>query len=325
MNTSVSQTFLTAKSPVWDRMGSLDLSIVVPFYQYDAAPLVLDLTLKLTTCSDNVELVLLDDGSPDESYFEQIKVLIRDSTIPVIVVRSQRNLGRSSARNALVDFARAPFLLFLDSDMLPDRADYLDKYLAEIRAGTVFAYGGRSVTRCGDISPEHELHWYFTKRFEQLPAHTRETDPAVYFLSSNFIVRRDIIQSIPLDARFTGWGWEDCEWAYRVNALHPLKHIDNSATHLGLIDLLTIRRKYEESVPNFKLVLRIYPELVNKMTLYRVARILSACRMGVMARGVSIRLMESRWLPFALRVRALQIYKAALYSDVLPSQPSDGA
>jgi glycosyltransferase involved in cell wall biosynthesis len=323
MNKSIDQRFSTVKSPIWDRMISPDLSIVVPFHQYDATPLLVDLTAKLAASAENVELVLLDDGSPDESHFERIAVLIRDSAIPVKAVRSHRNLGRSGARNALVDFARAPYLLFLDSDMLPDRADYLERYLAEIHAGTVFAYGGRSVARCGTIAPEHELHWYFTKRFEQLPASTRAKDPAVYFLSSNFIVRRDIIQRIPLDARFTGWGWEDCEWAHRVIAVHPLKHINNSATHLGLIDLPTIRSKYQESVLNFALVLRNCPELVNRMALYRAARKLSIWQMGNLARFLSIALMETRWLPLALRARALQIYKAALYSDVFRPQKAD--
>lgn len=309
---------IVVTSAGWNDTEMPALSIVVPFYQYDPRPLILDLAAKMSKSSERIELILLDDGSPDTCFFDAVATALAEVRASVKVVRSHRNLGRSEARNGLVEFSRAPFLIFLDSDMLPDDADYLERYIAEIRAGTALAYGGRSVSRCRTVKAQHQLHWYFTKRFEQVPAAIRSSDPAIYFLSSNFLVRRDIIKAIPLDARFSGWGWEDCEWAHRVGLAYTLKHIDNPATHLGLIDLASIKKKYQESVANFALILHNCPALVQGTVLLKVTELLAKWHLGRVTEMLTEALLDRTWLPLSARSRLLQFYKASLYSRVIP-------
>ena len=60
------------------------------------------------------------------------------------------------------------------------------------------------------------------------------TAPEKYVFTSNLLIRRDVFDAEPFDAGFVGWGWEDVEWGMRVSRRHPIAHIDNPATHLGL-------------------------------------------------------------------------------------------
>ena len=87
-------------------------SIIVPIY---------DVERYLTQCIESVlaqdysnyELILVDDGSPDNSIDICIKYAKQYSNIVVI---HKINGGLSDARNAGIQIARGEYLMFLDSD-----------------------------------------------------------------------------------------------------------------------------------------------------------------------------------------------------------------
>ena len=108
------------------------ISIIVPIYGVESY---------LCTCIDSIleqtfsdfELILVDDGSPDNCGVICDDYAAKDSRVRVI---HQENQGLSCARNTGIDAARGRFLCFVDSDDLvaPDYCRVLYDLLAESTA-----------------------------------------------------------------------------------------------------------------------------------------------------------------------------------------------
>ena len=78
------------------------------------------------------------------------------------------------------------------------------------------------------------VHRALSGASECLPASERAKQPEKYVYTSNLLVRRDVFAAEAFDPGFSGWGWEDVEWAMRVSRRFEVVHIDNPATHLEL-------------------------------------------------------------------------------------------
>lgn len=92
------------------------ISVIVPVYKVeDYICRCLDSLVAQTY--QNLEIILVDDGSPDSSGAICEKYAARDKRIKVI---HKENGGLSSARNAALDVATGAYIAFLDSD------DWLD-------------------------------------------------------------------------------------------------------------------------------------------------------------------------------------------------------
>lgn len=92
------------------------VSIIVPVYD---AEQFLDRCIEsaLHQTYQNLEIVLVDDGSPDRCGDICDRHAKEDNRIVVI---HQENAGPSAARNTGLDAAKGDFIYFLDSD------DYID-------------------------------------------------------------------------------------------------------------------------------------------------------------------------------------------------------
>lgn len=85
------------------------------------------------------ELIIIDDGSPDDTA--QVAKGMAD-TDPRICVVQRCNRGPSIARNSGIDLARGPILAFLDADdsWAPERlAGMVDAFAQNPRAGVLFS------------------------------------------------------------------------------------------------------------------------------------------------------------------------------------------
>ena len=94
-------------------MGSL-ISVIIPVYKVEAF-LTACVESVLAQTYQNLELILVDDGSPDNCPQMCDAFAVRDSRVRVI---HKENGGLSSARNAGIEVARGEYLAFLDSDDL---------------------------------------------------------------------------------------------------------------------------------------------------------------------------------------------------------------
>lgn len=94
--------------------GSPCVSLVVPVYK--AAAYLTDCVESILAQSfEDYEVLLIDDGSPDECPVICDRLAARDSRIRVV---HKRNGGVSSARNLGIELARGKYIVFVDSDDL---------------------------------------------------------------------------------------------------------------------------------------------------------------------------------------------------------------
>lgn len=158
-----------------DSFGSA-VSIIVPVYQVESyLERCIESILKQTLT--NIEILLIDDGSKDNSpqicdKYEQIDKRIR--------VIHKENGGLSSARNCGLDCATGKYILFVDSDdwikdnMLEELCFAAEYYEADIaEGGFVNVYKDSNVKNAGDTgfyfiadSEEamlQELRWKYFK------------------------------------------------------------------------------------------------------------------------------------------------------------------
>lgn len=92
-------------------MGDL-VSIIVPFYK--AEEYIDDCISSLVSQTySNIEIILVDDGSPDNSRFKCDNWSQKDNRIIIV---TQNNLGVSAARNCGIEHASGKWIVFVDAD-----------------------------------------------------------------------------------------------------------------------------------------------------------------------------------------------------------------
>lgn len=115
------------------------ISVIVPVYKVeDYLPRCVDSLLAQTY--PNLEIYLVDDGSPDRCGILCDEFAAADPRIRVI---HKENGGLSSARNAGIDVAEGEYLGFVDSDDWVEPDFYEQLYAAAAKFGASMAYCGR--------------------------------------------------------------------------------------------------------------------------------------------------------------------------------------
>ena len=99
------------------------ISIIVPVYNAEKY-LAKCLESLISQTYKNIEIILIDDGSKDESEKICQTYCAKDARI---IVKKQKNAGASSARNRGVDLAKGKYILFVDADdyVSDDYIEYL--------------------------------------------------------------------------------------------------------------------------------------------------------------------------------------------------------
>ena len=293
------------------------LSVLIPFLRDDPCDLLQRLDAEAGSLGGEVEVVLLDDGSADAGLTARIAAQADGMALPVRLISLPVNEGRSRGRNRLASAARGGGLLFLDSDMRPDRPDFVQTWAALVsRADPAVAFGGFSLLQAS-TEPRFSVHRALAARSECVPCEERARTPEKYVYTSNLLVRRDVFEAEAFDAAFTGWGWEDVEWGMRVSRRFPVIHIDNPATHMGLDTVAALAGKYEQSAPNFARVAAKHPDIVSGYPSFRVARLLKRLPGLSLLRPWMKRAALAGWLPVRARAFSLRLYRAALYAGAV--------
>jgi glycosyltransferase involved in cell wall biosynthesis len=297
-------------------IAKVELSVLIPFFRDDPRPLLAALDAEAAGFDGQVEIIVLDDAGGDAALSANVAETVAGLRAPARLIQLTTNEGRARGRNRLAAAARADRLLFLDSDMLPDRPDFLSAYLELLPSHPAVVVGGFSVTQCV-AREDHALHRAMAARADCLPAAVRALTPEKYVFTSNLMVRRDVFDAEAFDEGFHGWGWEDVEWGARVCRRFPVLHIDNPATHLGLDTADVLAGKYEQSVQNFARLAARHPDLVSGYPSVKAARLFKSWPGVQHWRGVLKTLALSSLMPLTVRVLAMKAYRAALYAEAV--------
>lgn len=289
------------------------LSVLIPTFRDDPSALLKALDDPMA----RAEIIVLDDGSGDEALARRIAGRIERLRLPARFIRLASNEGRAKGRNRLASHARADHFLFLDSDMLPDPENFLARWAALAEGENMpIAFGGFTLEQT-PLRPEHALHRAMALKSDCTPAPERAKSPEKHVFTSNLLVRRDVFQAVEFDEGFTGWGWEDVEWAMRVGRQHPILHIDNSASHLGLDTAPAMAAKYEQSASNFARVVSAHRDIVSGYPSYKVARALKSLPGRDTWRPMLKAFALNEAAPTPMRAFAMRLYRAALYCEAV--------
>jgi glycosyltransferase involved in cell wall biosynthesis len=291
------------------------LSVLVPFYKDNASSLLKSLDLQIGSLP--VEILFYDDGTGDAQLTEQMNTAINAATGAVTLITNSENKGRSAARNALYEAARGDWVLFLDADMLPSRETFLKNYLALIETSDAdIVFGGFEVeTKQEDA--DRDLHRALSEISDCLTLEERMAGGPQYVASSNLCVRKTVLDAEPFDSGFSGWGWEDSEWAARVSKRFTLLHADNPAIHLGLETTETLLSRFASSGPNYLRFTQAHPDLAKRLPLYNISKSLGRLPGQRAMRPLLKRFVKMHSLPMKARLTALKLWRASHYAEAL--------
>ena len=123
-------------------MTKPELSVVIPLYNEaeNVEPLYAELSAALDETGRTYEVIVVDDGSRDDSFAHLKAIHERDPRWRVI--RFRRNFGQTAGFSAGFDAARGEIVLTIDADLQNDPRD-IPKLLAKMEEGFDIVSGWR--------------------------------------------------------------------------------------------------------------------------------------------------------------------------------------
>src|SRR5260370_24771558 len=220
----------------------LKYSIVVPFHneEENVTELYDRLKVVLENTGEPFELVFVDDGSTDRTFYLLREIAAVDSR--VVVVKLGRNFGQPSALAAGFDHARGDYIIAMDGDLQHDPND-IPQFIEKIHEGYDIVSGWRQ-RRVDNFwfrrVPSMCANWLMAK-LSGVNIHDFGTTFKAY--------RRELIREVPLYGelhRFipalAEWhGSSICEIAIQnVNRERGASHYGIGRTIRVFFDLITI-------------------------------------------------------------------------------------
>ncbi len=197
-----------------------DLSILIPTYNDECLGLVSALQQQAVALGINYEIIVADDGSTNQEVIQTNQQI--NTLAGCRMIARGENIGRAAIRNFLVQQAQYEWLLFIDSDMIMHRNDYLQRYQSaegEVVCGGVVIKGAIKGNLRSMYEARHE---------QEHTAVRRQQHPYQDFHTANFLIRRQTMTTHLFDERFRYYGYEDVLLGKRLEQDGiPIHHIDN--------------------------------------------------------------------------------------------------
>ena len=197
------------------------ISILIPTYNTDCTALVEALCTQADDLNMEYEVIVADDASPDRNAVAPNESI---NTLPHCKLMTLTdNIGRAAIRNFLAKETQYEWLLFIDSDMVMCRKDFLRRYV-ESDGASVYD-GGITV---GKYVKGNLRSMYEKAAEQQHTAEKRKQTPYQHFHTANFMVSKDIMLQHPFDERFRRYGYEDVLFGKQLKE-HGIAicHLDN--------------------------------------------------------------------------------------------------
>ena len=228
------------------------LSILIPVYNYDVVPLVLELHKQCLECEIDFEILCQDDQSNSDL---NTKNEIINSLENCSFFVNSTNLGRGKNINLLAEKAKHDYLLILDCDTFPTQNNFIKNYISTTNnIENLVVFGGIQYKK---EKPEKEklLRWIYGNARESLSVEKRNTNPNGNALTSNILIKKNIFILNKFDKSITKYGYEDLVFLSDLKKKGILvKHIDNTTYHLGLETSQQFLEKTKIALENLRLI-----------------------------------------------------------------------
>lgn len=213
----------------------IKLSIIVPVYNVEAfLPKCIDSLLNQDLPTENYEIILVDDGSPDNCGSICEEYASKHLNIQVI---HRENGGLSAARNTGIEVAKGEYIQFVDSDdyLEPNVLDALvDKMAADQLDVLRFNY--QNVNENYEVFDPNKVSKPFVDYRDEVCDGLTFLNERLGFAcyAVQFVIKTELVK--PIVNRFKeGIYFEDTEWTPRV--LYKAKRI--TSTKMMVYNYLT--------------------------------------------------------------------------------------
>lgn len=224
------------------------LSILIPTYNYNVVPLVLELQKQCLECKIAFEIIVIDDDSKLFTTENQEINSLKNCRFEKL----EKNIGRSAIRNLLSKKAAFDHLLFLDADTIPIHNNFISNYISQINEDEKVVYGGIEYQK-NKPQKAQILRWIYGNAREALSVEKRKENPYLSLLSLNFLIHKNIFKKVVFNENIPNLRHEDTLFSYNLMQKNvPIIHIDNPVCHLGLDDFEVAIRKENESLVALK-------------------------------------------------------------------------
>jgi len=139
----------------------MKLSVVATLYR--SAPYLAEFYERVTSsaqkfAADDYEIVLVNDGSPDNSL--QVAIQLTENDPHIVVVDLSRNFGHHKAMRAGLEHARGDYVFLIDSD-LEEEPEWLIGFADQMAADNSDVVFGVQTNRKGDFVERWSGHIYY--------------------------------------------------------------------------------------------------------------------------------------------------------------------
>ncbi|WP_264565175.1 glycosyltransferase family 2 protein [Flavobacterium sp. N3904] len=239
------------------------LSILIPTYNYNVLPLVTELHKQCLDCRIEFEILCQDDASGSNRNEENKKI---DSLNNCFFFINDFNLGRGENINSLVKKSKFDWLLIMDCDTFPTRNNFIQKY-CEVIPNISVVFGGIQYEK-ETPGKEQILRWVYGNKREFISVHNRNKNPNLRALTSNLLIKKEILEQNPFDATITKYGYEDLCFLYELETKNiKVFHIDNPTYHLNLETSVVFINKTKTAIENLVYIINSgkFPNIESKI------------------------------------------------------------
>nr|WP_314896473.1 glycosyltransferase family 2 protein [uncultured Flavobacterium sp.] len=222
------------------------ISILVPIYNYNVYPLVLELHKQCSDCGITFEIICQDDASQSSlNIFNKNVNALSDCSF----VSLKKNLAHRENRNSLAEKAKFDYLLFIDGDSIIIHDNYIKKHIDNFADFDVI-YGGRlHPEKCP--SDNQKLRWKYGRFIEDKTSENRRKKPYKSLLFNNTVIKKDCFNKVKFDKNIKKYGHDDTQLSYQLNLLQvKINHIENPVEHGDIDTNLDYLNKTKESLEN---------------------------------------------------------------------------
>jgi len=137
---------------------SLDLSLVIPVYnESENLPILhAEINESCSKLEKTYEIIFVDDGSLDNSFFVLKKIQREDPTVKLIKLR--KNFGQTAALSAGFDQAQGEIVITMDADLQNDPND-IPLFIEKIHEGYDIVSGWRKKRKDNFFSRRLPAHF----------------------------------------------------------------------------------------------------------------------------------------------------------------------